>query len=598
MEEGKHHSAVEKGPRWVPSNYRPISLTSCVAKLFERMLLNRISPVVEPQLDNGQAGFRWGAEEQTYVLKETLHLRQRATTFCAFIDLKNAFGTCWVDAALCRLYRAGITGDIWKLICDMCTNCQSCIQVHGGTSAFGDNSGLGQGRVLSPLLFNVVINSAAAAIKRACPGVSLGRGHGSPNVTTLMYADDIVILAETAADLQRALDALSDWASRWRCSFCAGPDKSAVLVVNRRAPSQHDFKLGDSTLPIVEEYRYLGVVFDSRGKCKGHARHAVQKGGRKFATCVSWASREGLHVSWQSRLFQSYVLPAFAYGSEFFVGDRTILNSMDLQLRKWGRRILGFPNGTPNPVVFLELGWSDMHSIVLKRAASSFSWLSTRWHGHPRADLPGVVYAFARTQARSWTSCAHELLSQAGVSAPEASGLGPGAPAATRRRRCRAAHPILDRSSHQRTLQCAASMDSLSAYSAFCLQRGLLSVVHNRRVPAADAREWGLARCGHHWCSDGRMARHCHLSQRCCLCNSSDGTLMHALFVCARTADIRSDWSARISPPINQDFTLRTLFHLPDVSNVPAAVQFVARVCRRVSAAAAANRHHHSVLRG
>ena len=73
----------KKGSRGNPCNYRPIALTCCIAKLFERMLLQRIAPAVEPQLDHGQAGFRWGADEQIYALHETLRLRRRRPTFCA-----------------------------------------------------------------------------------------------------------------------------------------------------------------------------------------------------------------------------------------------------------------------------------------------------------------------------------------------------------------------------------------------------------------------------------------------------------------------------------------------------------------------------------
>ena len=139
-----------------------------------------------------------------------------APTFCAFVDLKNAFGSSWVEASLSRLSRAGVTGNTWKVICDLAHDRQSRVQAYGGLSSSARESGLGQGRVLSPLLFNIIINGAAAAVKRACRGVSLGPDHDAPRVTVLIYADDIVILAESADQLQCGLDALSDWARRWR----------------------------------------------------------------------------------------------------------------------------------------------------------------------------------------------------------------------------------------------------------------------------------------------------------------------------------------------------------------------------------------------
>ena len=55
---------LKRGSRHNPANYRPISLTSAFARLFERMILQRVAPIIDPQLDATQAGFRWGSDEQ------------------------------------------------------------------------------------------------------------------------------------------------------------------------------------------------------------------------------------------------------------------------------------------------------------------------------------------------------------------------------------------------------------------------------------------------------------------------------------------------------------------------------------------------------
>ena len=69
--------------------YRPITLTSCFAKTLEKLILNRIKPAVDPQLDTSQAGFRWGSDVQFYSLFETLRLRQGSRTFCALTSAKR-----------------------------------------------------------------------------------------------------------------------------------------------------------------------------------------------------------------------------------------------------------------------------------------------------------------------------------------------------------------------------------------------------------------------------------------------------------------------------------------------------------------------------
>ena len=71
------------GSRDEHGNYRPITLVSCFLTVYERLLLARLVPVVDPQLDPSQAGFCWGADEQGHTLTETLRLRGNTRTWCA-----------------------------------------------------------------------------------------------------------------------------------------------------------------------------------------------------------------------------------------------------------------------------------------------------------------------------------------------------------------------------------------------------------------------------------------------------------------------------------------------------------------------------------
>ena len=80
----------------------------------------------------------------------------------------------------------------------------SCVRVNTfKTEWFNVHSGLRQGCILSPLLFNLYINDLAKYIKRL--------NIGDEKICILLYADDIVLLAETANDLQVLLDALHAW---------------------------------------------------------------------------------------------------------------------------------------------------------------------------------------------------------------------------------------------------------------------------------------------------------------------------------------------------------------------------------------------------
>ena len=122
----------------------------------------------------------------------------------------------------------------------------------------------------------------------ACPGVVLGSGSNAPRVTLLMYADDLVILADNPSDLQCALTAVGVWGAQWRFSFGIGPDKTAVLVLGSRTPNFR-FHLQGSPMPRVSHYCYLGVVFQSSRKWQKHAAQRIDRSTGKFHQCLGWA---------------------------------------------------------------------------------------------------------------------------------------------------------------------------------------------------------------------------------------------------------------------------------------------------------------------
>ena len=218
-------------------------------------------------------------------------MRKNSRTFCAFLDFRKAFDVAWRDGALLKLYRAGIPIHLWHLVDDLVSDRTAAVRIGSCASDSWDvESGVGQGAVLSGFLFNLLINGLAAVIKRACGGVSCGPDRGAPRLQVLLYADDIVILSDSPADLQRGFDAARDWANAWRFHFSIGPNKSAFVVFGRRrAGTQHvRFHVGEHVLPRVTTYTYLGITLRERLGWTQHIDELLCRGERKLAACVSW----------------------------------------------------------------------------------------------------------------------------------------------------------------------------------------------------------------------------------------------------------------------------------------------------------------------
>jgi hypothetical protein len=148
-----------------PRAYRPISLTSCISKVFERVILNRLNIEAEDKglLEEEQAGFCCGrsTRDQTYILREILDSRKAAelTTFLRFIDLTNAFSSTWQDEMWFRLRELGVKGSLYRSFQSMYRSCSSAIQTpYGLTDWFTSDLGTRQGVVLSPSLISFLIS--------------------------------------------------------------------------------------------------------------------------------------------------------------------------------------------------------------------------------------------------------------------------------------------------------------------------------------------------------------------------------------------------------------------------------------------------------
>ena len=204
-----------------PDHHRPITLASSAFKIFER--LAHVAPHISDRLDECQGGFRWGADACVRGLWDTLRLREDMHTFCAFVDISKVFDTSWVVATLVGHWRhVAHSGQfpLWHTL--------TRPSLRGRISAVVRQlycSGTCSHHFFSTCL----VNSLAAAIRRASLGVRLVQ-HSDLCFTRQLHADDIVILADSEADLQAALDAITLWGHQWRFSFGIGPEKSAAMV--------------------------------------------------------------------------------------------------------------------------------------------------------------------------------------------------------------------------------------------------------------------------------------------------------------------------------------------------------------------------------
>ena len=182
----------------------------------------------------------------------------KTDTYVAFIDFSKVYDSIPSYNLWTKLKQNGLCGRLYNALISLYKTVKSCVRINGLTTDFFDvDCGLKQGCLLSPLLFNLYIDDLVRDMNLLNIGIDID----GEKLCIRLYADDVILVADTEADLQSLLNCLYDWSEKWfgnkQC-----PDKSKI--VHFRLPSvprsSFHFSCGESTLDITQQYKYLGVI--------------------------------------------------------------------------------------------------------------------------------------------------------------------------------------------------------------------------------------------------------------------------------------------------------------------------------------------------
>jgi ribonuclease HI len=265
---------LEKNPTQ-PNSYRPISLTSCICKIMEKLVTNRLTWFLESNnlLNNAQAGFRRGRStaDQIVKLQDTIHKhnRSRGFTVGVFLDFEKAYDMLWRPGLLYKIKQLGIRANMFKFVKAFISERTFQVQVGSVLSEIAvQQNGTPQGSIISPMLFLIMIND----LKLNIPGVELS-----------LFADDSATyksgknLNKIVNDIQRGLDEVTRWCDNWGLKI--SPAKSCGVIFTNRlnVNIKKPLTIRGELLKMENKVKFLGMFFDRRLTWLEHVNYIVGK---------------------------------------------------------------------------------------------------------------------------------------------------------------------------------------------------------------------------------------------------------------------------------------------------------------------------------
>ena len=300
----------KKGDKKLPGNYRPVSLTSIVCKLFEGFVRDALTDHLTDNdlLSDSQFGFTSGRSCVTQLLNTVndwlTDIDEGKPVDAIYLDYRKAFDTVPHRRLISKLKGYGIGGSVLHWIGDFLSGRSQYVKINDKSSTnINVTSGVPQGSVIGPTLFIYYINDMPEMVDCAIR----------------IFADDTKAYSSVETEdkrkkLQENLDQLVKWTDQWLLHF--NSTKCKVIHMGKKNQNYEYFireGVTNNLLESVHSEKDLGVVVDEDLTFDDHITEVIKRANRISSLLIRTITFKNKNI--MVPLFKALVRPILEYGN-------------------------------------------------------------------------------------------------------------------------------------------------------------------------------------------------------------------------------------------------------------------------------------------
>lgn len=353
-----------------PGDFRPISVSPVLFRLFTKLLLCRLS--ASNSFHKFQSGFADDRSTSSNLLvlqgiMRTMKLKHKPF-FCISLDLRKAFDSVSHSAIFSALEARQVPIRFLNLIKQLYVNCTTTYSINGETDHIRVplRRGIKQGDPLSPFLFNCILDPLLFQLN----GLGVGVPLGDVSLAAMAFADDMLLMSDTLEGLQLLVDETVSFLANvnlqinpsksqyfgWRPCH---QNKGFIYAIPPLNVAGHLLSPKDRDEPI----RYLGINL--------YVNKNPRVESEKAFRLLDLLSKASLKPFQKIHCLKQLVVPIFLYGSSNTLDVSSESTRLDGILRKWVKQSLRLPGGFPNLHIWLPSKSGGLGVLQLQRVSQA-----------------------------------------------------------------------------------------------------------------------------------------------------------------------------------------------------------------------------------